>query len=79
MLKHVLTKNGKPIFGPDGKPLAEPPPAPMISNPVVRKAIHEVRRHLVAYMKAFSRKPDEVYVELSRESRMGEKSRGQHP
>ena len=74
MLKHVLTKNGKPIFGPDGKPLAEPPPAPMISNPVVRKAIHEVRRHLVAYMKAFSRKPDEVYVELSRESRMGKKA-----
>jgi len=73
MGKHVLTKNGKLILAPDGKPLAEPPPAPMISNPVVRKAIHEVRRHLVAYMKRFGRKPDEVYVELAREAKMGKK------
>ncbi len=27
------------------------PPAPTLSNPVVRKAIHEVRRHLIAYIK----------------------------
>jgi len=73
MAKHVLLKNGVPIMGDDGKPLSEPPPAPLISNPVVRKAIHEVRRHLMAYMKTFGRKPDEVYVELSREARHGQK------
>ncbi len=73
MAKHVLMKDGKPIIGPDGRPLAEPPPAPMISNPVVRKAIHEVRRHLVEYMTTFGRRPDEVRIELAREARMGAK------
>lgn len=71
--KHLLRENGEPIHGPDGLPLAEPPPAPLISNPVVRKAIHEVRRHLIEYMTTFARKPDEVYVELSREAKMGKK------
>lgn len=71
MKKHLLKKNGRPIIGPDGLPLHEPPPAPLISNPVVRKAIHEVRRHLVEYLTAFGRKPDDVYVELAREARMG--------
>ncbi|HTQ40448.1 MAG TPA: HNH endonuclease domain-containing protein [Pirellulales bacterium] len=71
--KHILKKNGKPIIGFDGKPLSEPPPAPLISNPVVRKAIHEVRRHLIEYMITFERKPDEVRIELSREARMGKK------
>lgn len=74
MKKHLLLKNGKPIFGPDGNPLAEPPPAPLISNPVVRKAIHEVRRHIVEYMTTFGRKPDAIYVELAREARMGKKA-----
>lgn len=73
MGKHVLLKSGKPVIGPDGHPLAEPPPAPLIGNPVVRKAIHEVRRHLVEYMTTFGRRPDEVYVELAREARMGAK------
>lgn len=71
MGKHVLMKDGKPVIGPDGHPLAEPPPAPLISNPVVRKAIHEVRRHVVEYMTTFGRKPDKIYVELAREARMG--------
>ena len=69
--KHLLQKNGEPVYDPDGLPLHEPPPAPLISNPVVRKAIHEVRRHLIEYMKAFGRKPDEIYIELAREARMG--------
>lgn len=74
MDKHVLLDNeGKPITRSNGKPLAEPPPAPLISNPVVRKAIHEVRRHLVEYMTTFRCKPDEVYIELAREARMGKK------
>ncbi len=73
MRKHVLMKNGETLIGPDGQPLAEPPPAPLISNPVVRKAIHEVRRHLVEYMTTFGRKPDHVYIELAREARMGKK------
>lgn len=71
MRKHVLLQNCKPVIGPDGKPMSEPPPAPLISNPVVRKAIHEVRRHLVEFMTTFRRKPDEIYVELAREARMG--------
>lgn len=71
MGKHVLLKGGKPVIGPDGHPLAEPAPAPLIGNPVVRKAIHEVRRHLVEYMTTFGRKPDKVYVELAREAKMG--------
>jgi CRISPR-associated endonuclease Csn1 len=71
--KHVLRKDGKPVLGPDGRPLSEPPPAPMVSNPVVRKAIHEVRRHIVEHMLAFGRKPDEVYIELAREAKMGAK------
>jgi CRISPR-associated endonuclease Csn1 len=71
MRKHVLMRDGEAIIGPDGRPLAEPPPAPLVTNPVVRKAIHEVRRHLVEYLKAFGRKPDEVRIELAREARMG--------
>lgn len=73
MRKHILTRDGAPVYGPDGLPLHEPPPVPLISNPVVRKSIHEVRRHLIEYMKTFFRKPDEVYVELSREAKMGKK------
>lgn len=73
MRKHILMKNGKPVLDPEGRPLAEPPPAPLISNPVVRKAIHEVRRHLVEYLMKFERKPDHVCIELAREARMGKK------
>jgi CRISPR-associated endonuclease Csn1 len=71
--KHVLMKNGKPVMGPGGKPLSEPPPAPLISNPVVRKAIHEVRRHVVEFLMTCGRKPDYVFIELAREARMGAK------
>lgn len=78
MGKHVLQKNGKAIIGPDGHPLCEPAPAPLVSNPVVRKAIHEVRRHLVEYMVAFGRKPDEVYIELAREAKMGKVDSDRH-
>lgn len=78
MRKHLLLKNGQPIFGPDGSPLHEPPPAPLISNPVVRKAIHEVRRHLVEYMTTFGRKPDEIRIELAREAKMGKVEADRH-
>ena len=73
LAKHVLFKKGEPVLGVDDKPLAEPPPAPLISNPVVRKAIHEVRRHLVEYMVTFGKRPDYVFIELAREARMGKK------
>lgn len=74
MGKHILMRDGKPVIDREtGEPLAEPPPAPLISNPVVRKAIHEVRRHLVEYMTTFGRRPDEVYIELAREAKMGKK------
>lgn len=42
------------------------PPAPMLSNPVVRKTIHEVRRHVIAYLRLFGRKPDRVVIEYAR-------------
>ena len=45
------------------------PPAPMLSNPVVRKAIHEVRRHVLAYLRRFGRKPDRVVIEFARSAK----------
>ncbi len=44
------------------------PPAPTMTNPVVRKAIHEVRRHLVAHIRRAGRKPDRVVIEFARET-----------
>ncbi len=60
--RHYLKKHGGDL-----------PPAPMLSNPVVRKAIHEVRRHVVEYIRTFGRKPDEIVIELAREASMGAK------
>lgn len=51
----------------DGLPAL--PPAPTLSNPVVRKAIHEVRRHVIAWMRKFGRKPDRVVIEMARETK----------
>ncbi|HUU22953.1 MAG TPA: HNH endonuclease domain-containing protein, partial [Phycisphaerae bacterium] len=45
------------------------PPAPAMANPVVRKAIHEVRRHLTAWLRKFGRRPDRVIVELARDAK----------
>jgi len=46
------------------------PPAPEeISNPVVRKAIHEVRQHIQDWIRKFGCKPDRVVVELARVGR----------
>ncbi len=44
------------------------PPAPTLANPVVRKAIHEVRRHVIAHLRAHGRKPDRVVIEFAREA-----------
>ncbi len=44
------------------------PPAPMLTNPVVRKAIHEVRRHVIAHIRASGSKPDHVVIEFARET-----------
>lgn len=49
------------------------PPAPMLPNPVVRKAIHEVRRHVTAWMRKFGKKPDRVVIEMARETRDSER------
>ena len=65
--RHFLLKHG-----------GELPPAPMISNPVVRKAIHEVRRHVMEYMHQFGKKPDEIYIELAREAKMGARDSDRH-
>ncbi len=64
--KHHIKHNGEIVRDADGNPLAVLPPAPMLSNPVVRKAIHEVRRHVLAYLREFRRKPDRVVIEFAR-------------
>jgi len=51
------------------------PPAPVLANPVVRKAIHEVRRHVIAYIRKFGRKPDRIVVELARSARQSARVR----
>lgn len=48
------------------------PPAPTLTNPVVRKVIHEVRRHIIAYTRRFGRRPDEVVIELARQAKQPE-------
>ena len=53
------------------------PPAPVLANPVVRKAIHEMRRHLLAYLRKFGRKPGRIVVELTRSARQSEKVRNE--
>lgn len=53
------------------------PPAPEMPNPVVRKAIHEVRRHIVAYLRKYHRKPDRIVLELARETTQPKKLRDQ--
>ncbi len=65
--KHQLRdEHAAIIHDSDGNPLPVPPPAPMVSNPVVRKAIHEVRRHLVAWMRKFRTRPDRIVIEFAR-------------
>lgn len=64
--KHQIRHDGEVVRDGEGRPLAILPPAPMLSNPVVRKAIHEVRRHLLAYLRQFRRKPDRVVIEFAR-------------
>jgi CRISPR-associated endonuclease Csn1 len=63
----ALTKAERHFLGKHPNQL---PPAPELSNPVVRKAIHEVRRHLNAYLQRFGRKPDRIVVEMVREARL---------
>ncbi len=49
-----------------------PPVSDEISNPVVRKSIHEVRRHLLEHIRQFG-VPDRVVIELAREARQTKK------
>lgn len=58
-------------------PYLLPPASQTLSNPVVRKAIHEVRRHIQAYLRQFGRKPDRVVVELAREAKQTAKVRNE--
>jgi len=53
------------------------PPAPMLANPVVRKAIHEVRNHIQAYLNIFGSKPDRIVVELVRQAKQTAKDRSE--
>ena len=49
-----------------------PPVSEGISNPVVRKSIHEVRKHLMEHIQKYG-KPDRVAIELSRKARQSER------
>jgi CRISPR-associated endonuclease Csn1 len=51
------------------------PPAPELSNPVARKAIHEVRRHVIAYLRKYKQPPDRIIIELGREVTQPKKRR----
>ena len=51
------------------------PPAPMLANPVVRKAIHEVRRHIAAHLRKHGRKPDRITIEMARVTKQSERQR----
>mgnify|MGYP000477655232 CR=1 FL=1 len=73
--KHQIKQDGDIVRDAEGRPLAVLPPAPTLSNPVVRKAIHEVRRHLLAYLRKFRCKPDRVVVELARVTKQSERQR----
>ena len=54
------------------------PPAPtMLNNPVVRKAIHEVRRHIQAYIRIYGKKPDRIIIELTRQAKQTAKVRNE--
>ena len=55
----------------------ELPPAPNLSNPVVRKAIHEVRRHVNAWIKRKGEPPECIVVELAREASQPTKVRNE--
>ncbi|MCW5830279.1 MAG: type II CRISPR RNA-guided endonuclease Cas9 [Deltaproteobacteria bacterium] len=51
------------------------PPPPFIANRVARKAVYEVRRHLIHYLRKFGQKPDRVIVELARDATQPAKRR----
>jgi len=68
----ILTKAGRRFLRKHPDLL---PPAPMLANPVVRKAIHEVRRHVMAYLHKFGRKPDRIVIELAKSARQTEEVR----
>ena len=54
------------------------PPAPELANPVIRKAIHEVRRHILAYLKMFDgQRPDRIVIELTRSATQSERVRNE--
>jgi len=57
----------------DKHPNLLPPVTEGISNPVVRKSIHEVKKHLMEYIRQFGKPPDKVVIELAREARQSEK------
>jgi len=69
--RHYMRKHGVAL-----------PPAPMLANPVVRKAIHEARRHILAHMNAHRHpetgdpcRPDRIVIELARSARQSGKVR----
>ena len=65
--KHYLQKHAEEIL----------PPAPELSNPVVRKAIHEVRRQVIAQIRHFGRVPDHIVIELARSAKQSGKVRNE--
>lgn len=59
------------------KPLAKLPPPPDIANPIVRKALHELRRVMNAIIAEYG-KPDAIRVEMARDLEMNTKRYAEH-
>lgn len=70
----VLTKADRRFFRKHDEPI---PPAPTLSNPVVRKAVHEVRRHVIAWWRKTGRTPDRIVIEYTRSATQPEKIRNE--
>ncbi len=75
----VLSRKGREWMAGFAKEHAYPqlPPVPVLSNPVVRKAIHEVRKHVNAYLRKFGASPERIVIELTRSATQTEKQRNE--
>jgi CRISPR-associated endonuclease Csn1 len=70
----ALTKRNRQYLRKHDEPI---PPAPMLANPVVRKAVHEVRRHIIAWWHKVGRTPDRIVIEYVRSATQPAKVRNE--
>jgi CRISPR-associated endonuclease Csn1 len=73
--RYFMRQEKHKIVCENGRTLPTVPPAPTLANPVARKAIHEVRRHLIEHLRTFGVKPDRVVIEFARAAKQSGKVR----